>query len=129
MCSSDLKDNKKCDPKCWLVAYYVRRLDVKKQLFGDYHFIRQDSNGKWSHKPGDGPVTDQKYNPKSGKFDGGAITDPKKDRVGIDPYIHCGYLCVCPDAVTIASAPQNNLDGNNLCNSGRKHGNEANVPY
>lgn len=96
--------NNECGSGCWLVSVHVRRLDLKKELFGDYHFLRKDSNGKWSHKPGDGPVTNQKYDKKSAKYNGGEITDPATDQVGIGPYIHCGYLCVCPDDVSVASA-------------------------
>jgi len=113
-CRADgLKDpvHGRCQQNCWLVAVYVRRLDVARQLFGDYHFVRQDTlpNGttKWSHKPGDGPVTDQTFapgaTPGSGAFNGGPITNPATDNVGIGPYVFCGYLCCCPGQVSIAS--------------------------
>jgi hypothetical protein len=100
----DPNNNNQCNANCWLVAYYVRRLDEKKRLHGDYHFVRQDGPNKWSHKTGDGAVTDQKFNPKTGKFDGGPITDPRNDSVGLH-YIFCGYLCVCPNKVSVAFVP------------------------
>ena len=30
-----------CEENCWRVAVFVRRLDEKKQLHGDYHFVRE----------------------------------------------------------------------------------------
>lgn len=101
------KDGPKCDgADCWVVAYY--RKPAKKRgksgLFwesADYHFVRQDADGKWSHKPGAADVTRKQYNPKKKDFSGPAITDPAKDNVGAG-YEFCGYLCVCPDKVQIA---------------------------
>lgn len=111
--SDGLKDpvNGECAQGCWLVGVYVRRLNAAQQLLADYHLIRQDTlpNGakKWSHKPGDGPVTDQKFvegaTPGTGTYNGGPITNPATDDVGIGPYVFCGYLCCCPDQVRIAS--------------------------
>jgi hypothetical protein len=55
----------------------------------DYHFFRQDSNTKWSHKPGSTNVTD---------LDGSnrPIYDPalaKRDNRYINYDRFCGYLC------------------------------------
>ena len=61
----------------------------------DYHFLRQDSNGMWSHKGGSQPV-------KNVDAAGRLIYDPaladynyKKDSNGYLNYdIFCSYLCV-----------------------------------
>lgn len=62
----------------------------------DYHFLRQDSNGYWSHKPGGSKVTnldayDHKiWNPKLANYDyvslGGGST--------LNYDIFCSFLCV-----------------------------------
>lgn len=108
-----LKDESHCEnnPECWLVACYVRRLNVARQLFGDYHFLRQDTlpdgTKKWSHKPGGEPVTDQKFDEHTKKYNGGPITDPKTDDVGRGPYEFCGYLCCCPEVQVACLTPEN----------------------
>ncbi len=59
----------------------------------DYHWYRQDSDGKWSHKPGSTEATnlDNSYN---------EITDPETaDRGGYTEF--CGYFCVCHNKVEI----------------------------
>ena len=59
----------------------------------DYHWYRQDKNGKWSHKPGGTEATnlDNSGNP---------IDDPATaDRGNYVDF--CGYFCVCYGAVTI----------------------------
>jgi hypothetical protein len=58
---------------------------------GDYHWFRRDSNGRWSHKPGDHEATNLDW---SGKV----ITDPETADRG--PYHTLGsYFCVCSSAV------------------------------
>jgi hypothetical protein len=68
---------------CWRVAVFVRpqRLNPPRPPMADFHFVREDTlpdgTKKWSHKPGPEPVTDQKYNPSTEKWDGGPIADPR----------------------------------------------------
>lgn len=66
-----------------------------KEAGTDFHFVRQDDDGKWSHKQGHGPV-------KNTDDGGKEITDPEKAK--IDNYKICGYYCVCPD-VEVAQVP------------------------
>ena len=63
----------------------------------DYHFYRQDSNGLWSHKPGQTDVTNRDshgyliYRPEL------ANRDSRKgpaDKDGLNYSIFCSYLCV-----------------------------------
>jgi hypothetical protein len=59
----------------------------------DYHWYRQDRDGRWSHKMGGTPATnlDNSNN---------IITDPRTADRG--PYrIFCGCYCVCKGKVTI----------------------------
>jgi hypothetical protein len=77
------------DRRCWKVALIVSDLD--------YHWCRQDDDGSWSHKPGQGEVTNLD------EF-GAAIDNPREcawSRVYSD---FCGYFCVCPDTRTIEKA-------------------------
>ena len=61
----------------------------------DYHFLRQDSNGYWSHKPGSMPV-------KNTDAYGHRIWDPKlanynyvkADDGSLNYDIFCSYMCV-----------------------------------
>ncbi len=46
--------DKKCNDKCWKVA--VMRKASSDGTNTDFHFVRQDSGGSWSHKQGDGPA-------------------------------------------------------------------------
>jgi hypothetical protein len=73
-------------------GYYKVALLVKPATGGpndgdvmDYHWVRQDSNGKWSHKPGETPVTNLD---SSGKV----IADPSKANFG--GYRFVGYFDV-----------------------------------
>ena len=53
----------------------------------DYHWYRQDKNGKWSHKPGGTQATNLDNS-------GNLITDPQTADRGL--YIEfCGYFCAC----------------------------------
>lgn len=67
----------------------------------DYHWYRQDENGKWSHKPGGTPATNLDAS-------GNIITNPETaDRryVGpgyiLDYSVFCGYLCLDRQDVNI----------------------------
>ncbi len=103
---------------CYLVAYYVR----PARPFGtagvffsaDYHFVRRDSDGNWSHKPATQEATRKQYKrpdptvpedpaKPDGTYTGDDITDPPKDSVG-PGYQFCGYLCVCGASVRVAQA-------------------------
>jgi hypothetical protein len=50
-------------------GYYKGVLVIDR--YNNYHWLRQDSNGFWSHKPGQLPVTNK-------DADGNLIVDPKK---------------------------------------------------
>ncbi len=55
----------------------------------DYHWYRMDSDGKWSHKPGNGEATNLDNS-------GNAVLDPENANRG--PYSDfCGYFCACSD--------------------------------
>ncbi|MGE5341161.1 MAG: hypothetical protein ACM3SY_06730 [Candidatus Omnitrophota bacterium] len=55
----------------------------------DFHWYRQDSNGKWSHKPGGTMATNRDNS-------GHLITNPETANRG--PYtIFCGYFLTCSD--------------------------------
>jgi len=59
----------------------------------DFHWYRQDDNGKWSHKPG---ITAARETDNSGN----PIFDPRTADNG--PYTEfCGYFCVCKCKVKI----------------------------
>ena len=54
----------------------------------DFHFLRQDKDGTWSHKPGSGFATNKDY---SGKI----ITDPETANMNnfFYKYKMCSYYC------------------------------------
>jgi hypothetical protein len=58
----------------------------------DYHFFRQDSTGKWSHKPGSTSVThlDTTGRPIHDPF----LASRASDESGLDYNKTCGYWCV-----------------------------------
>ena len=63
--------------------YYKGALIVNE---GDnYHFLRQDDNGNWSHKDGGGKATNL-------DDDGKLITDPKLMKTSYKTF--CSYFCV-----------------------------------
>ena len=63
----------------------------------DYHFYRQDSNGLWSHKPGQTAVTNRDahgyliYRPDLANRD---ARTSATDKDGLNYNIFCSYLCV-----------------------------------
>ena len=79
--------NTKCPANTSKIALIVDESD-------DYHFLRQDSNKFWSHKPGARPVTNVDadghtiWNPELANFD---YTDTGGD---LKYDIFCGYMCV-----------------------------------
>ncbi len=83
-----------CPDGCWKVALVLQPArDVEHT--NDYHWYRQDGDGKWSHKPGAGEATNEDNS-------GNEITAPETADRGIYTTF-CGYCCVCPDRVEIAS--------------------------
>lgn len=73
------------------VGHYVALLIWKDYNF---HWVRLDSNGLWSHKPGGTPI-------KNIDNDGNKITDPSKQ--DFSPWsIFCGYMLTVPSKITIA---------------------------
>lgn len=73
--------------KCWYKVALAMWPGV------DYHWYRQDRDGKWSHKPGSGSATNLDSSNK-------IITDPATaDRGGYTDF--CGYFCVCKSDISI----------------------------
>lgn len=68
------------DPRIPPPGYYKASLHIAKQnkMF-DYHFVRQDSNGFWSHKPGSTPV-------ENVDASGRLITNPETADFFYDPH-------------------------------------------
>jgi len=59
----------------------------------NFHWVRLDSNGKWSHKPGGTEV-------KNTDNDGNLITDPSKQ--DFSPWSQfCGYFNIIPSKTTV----------------------------
>lgn len=76
------------DPK---VGHYVS-LHIWPET--NFHWLRRDANGAWSHKPGGTAVRNLD---NAGK----AITDPAK--ADVSPWtVHCGYMSVVPSKVKIS---------------------------
>jgi hypothetical protein len=63
-----------------------------KSRTGDYHWLRKDSDGTWSHKM-NGEIARNVDN------NGNIITDPENCAVGYD--LKVGYFCTCGDNVEI----------------------------
>jgi len=86
-----------CPTRCWKVAVMRAVLPGGRT---DFHFVRQDANGTWSHKQGAGPATqnDSSNNP---------ITDPSTAdiRAGAARYAVCNYYCVCPSTTVAMVIP------------------------
>ena len=85
---------KPCKPGTYKIALMVDKgttIPILNRTFGaDYHFMRQDDNGLWSHKPGANPVT---------RFDGDgeliyAPHDAERDTGNYNYSDMCGYYCV-----------------------------------
>ncbi|HSB62371.1 MAG TPA: hypothetical protein VLI67_11670 [Vicinamibacteria bacterium] len=93
-----------CPDTCWKVAVMILGDKDKGE---DYHFVRRDDEGSWSHKQGEGPAkqTDSKGDP---------ITDPDLADIRYkDPdtkvetkYLVCGYYCCCPEVTVATLAPE-----------------------
>lgn len=77
--------NMECPPGSYKIGMM---LDPEK----DYHFVRQDKTGRWSHKPGKDDATDV-------DFSDNLLTDPENadfdyQSVGLNYYVKCGYYCI-----------------------------------
>lgn len=60
----------------------------------DYHFLRQNRDGTWSHKPGTGAVMNK-------DFSGNVITDPRTANMKNSSFNYdrfCNFFCVSTDA-------------------------------
>lgn len=87
--SDGLKPVKRCEP----CSHCCHKVALVIWPGNDYHWYRQDENGRWSHKPDQGLATD-----KDSK--GNPIDDPEEANRG--PYtVFCGYFCVCKNKVQI----------------------------
>jgi hypothetical protein len=64
-------------------GYYLVAMFVIPQ--DDFHFVRQDNDGTWSHKPGDEEVTNL-------DFDGKPITDPRHAALGQYQFVSYFYV-------------------------------------
>jgi hypothetical protein len=95
-----LQNDKKtpCPPKTWKVAWMYKLKSTSNSKSGiDYHFVRMDKNGIWSHKPGQLDVINTDDN-------GNLITDPKLsfELGGFKGYNRFGgFLTVGDDISTI----------------------------
>lgn len=82
-------------------ANFIGRLPSKDDKHSnDYHWLRQDDNGKWSHKPGGGKATNKDWDGRG--WNGNEISDPETANLGRYKKF-CGYCCVCPEKVEVAS--------------------------
>jgi hypothetical protein len=76
-----------CDGPCW------QRVALVLWPGHDFHWYRQDRDGRWSHKPGGGPATNLDSS-------GRPIVDPRTADRG--PYqVFCGFYCLRPARVQI----------------------------
>ena len=60
----------------------------------DYHFVRQDSNGFWSHKPGARRVTNKDASDRPIWNPGLADFNYKEKDSDLNYDLLCGYMCV-----------------------------------
>ncbi len=76
-----------CAGPCW------QRVALALWPDHDFHWYRQDRDGRWSHKPGGGPATNLDSS-------GRPIVDPRTADRG--PYqVFCGFYCLRPARVQI----------------------------
>lgn len=84
-----LKKNKKCPKK-----HYKGMLFIEPRRA--YHFYRQDSNGKWSHKDGLNPITNRDARNKVIKnpLKSSRKYKPTQKEYGYYYSRHCGTYCI-----------------------------------
>ena len=93
---------KRCPAGCTHLVALVISPEVPGGCHLDYHWYRQDDNGRWSNKPGPAPATDKDAS-------GNPITSPETaDRKYVfgpdyclDYSIFCTYYCVDKNVVVI----------------------------
>lgn len=68
----------------------------------DFHFMRKDSNGMWSHKAGEAPAANKDAN-------GALIKDPKTAKISGQYTEFCGYFHVEPAKMKVGTIPVPNL--------------------
>jgi hypothetical protein len=68
----------------------------------DFHFMRKDANGLWSHKAGEAPAANKDAN-------GALIKDPKTAKISGQYTEFCGYFHVEPSKMNIGTIPVPNL--------------------
>jgi hypothetical protein len=79
-----------CDKRCGRGSHKVALVILPGKTF---HLYRRDSDGRWSHKPGDGAPTNLDYS-------GNIITDPRTSDRG--PFtVFCGCFCLNKHRVSI----------------------------
>lgn len=81
-----------CDTGCGCTRCYHKVALVMAPGY-DYHWYRQDRDGRWSHKIGGSPATNLDNN-------GNIITDPRTAARGAYT-VFCGCYCVDKDGVII----------------------------
>ncbi len=75
----------------WKIAISISN-EISKELGPQYHFYRQDADGTWSHKPGDGPAT--QYDASGNKITNPQTADGDYGSVCYD--VFCGYFIIGP---------------------------------
>ncbi len=70
----------------------------------DYHFLRQDSDGFWSHKPGKDPAITRDYSGKKIKIPHPDHADLYDEKSGLNYEVYCGSYCVREDDGHFAEA-------------------------
>ena len=103
-CRSDgLHDEQECKAKkhkdCWRVAYFVR--PETDEEVGDYHFVREDKPGEWSHKCCRKHSTFKTrivgFTAHGNPVEGERILDPADPTKPVKPgYVFCDYLYTGP---------------------------------
>lgn len=68
----------------------------------DFHFLRKDANGLWSHKAGEAPATNR-------DAQGALIRDPQAAALPNQYTQFCGYFHVTPSTMRIGTVPMPNL--------------------
>jgi len=92
--SDGLKPINNLDEQCELCGHKVAlAVGILYDIYPDYHWYRQDKDGTWSHKPGEGTA---RNTDNSEDF----ITDPETADRG-DYSTFCGFFCVGKGEVRI----------------------------
>ena len=76
----------------------------------DFHWLRQDANGYWSHKPGEIEPTNEAPGDTEGNGRGEVITDPRAPEAHAEYTEFCGCFCCGPDVQKATLFPGTILD-------------------